>query len=106
MTSATCGARRPIPARAGRVANGPGCGVMADSRSGGSSGLGLEAAVDQPFAGPLRHVHPGVLLGVGLGGAGTRGVGGLAVVLPCLGDAVALLVLELRDGRRSPLGEG
>src|SRR5262245_43297945 len=69
----------------------------------------LQAAVDESVAGAGRHIDPRVLLPVAARGAGARRIGGLAVVLAGLGDAVALLGLELRLGGRAGLavrGEG
>src|SRR5499425_3826220 len=63
-----------------------------------SSGPRLGAAADELFAGAGRHIDPGVLLPVAAGGARTGRVGRLAVVLARLGDAVALLRLELGLG--------
>src|SRR5262249_57676029 len=66
----------------------------------------LHAAVDKSFAGPLRDVDPRIALTVTLRGSRARGVGCLTVVLPGFGDAVALLGLELRRGRRLGSGDG
>src|SRR5262245_30338810 len=66
------------------------------------SGARLRAAADELVAGAGGHVDPGVLLAVAPRGARAGRVGGLAVVLAGLGDAVALLGLEL--GLRSGAG--
>src|SRR5581483_2592707 len=71
-----------------------------------SGGLRREAAVHQPVTRPLRDVHPGVPLGVPLRGPGARRVRRLAVVLPGLGDPVALLVVELGRRDRTALRPG
>src|SRR2546426_321479 len=58
--------------------------------------LGVLAAAHDLVARARGDVDPRVALVVALGGAGARRVGGLAVVLAGLGDAEALLGLELR----------
>ena len=63
-----------------------------------SSGRAQRAA-DQLLAGTLGHVDPCVLLAIGLGCAGTGGIGRLTVVLTGLCDPVALLRLVLGKGR-------
>src|SRR6185295_18117906 len=63
--------------------------------------LGVLAAADELLAGAGRDVEPRVTLIVALGRAGARGIGRLAVVLAGLGDAVALLGLELGLGGRA-----
>src|SRR5438876_588081 len=72
----------------------------------GSALLGLGAAADDLVAAPRGDVDPGVGLAVALRGPRARRVGRLTVVLARLGDAVALLVLELRHRRRPGLGRG
>src|SRR5574342_1419330 len=96
MSCATCGARRPIPTRPAAAAPPPGIIRALLPR--------LQAAVHHPRAGSLGHVDPGVALLVPPRGARARAVGGLAVVLARLGDAEALLVLELRGGSGARLG--
>src|SRR5262249_50081615 len=83
---------------AGRVA------ASADPPIARRSGLlGILAATDELLARAGRHVDPRVVLIVTPGGAGTGRVGGLAVVLPGLAHAVALLGLELGLGGRPGL---
>src|SRR5262249_29512698 len=66
--------------------------------------LRLGTAAGELGKGADGHVDPGVALGVLRSGASAGVGGGLAIVLAGLGDAVALLVIEAGDGRRS--GEG
>src|SRR5438552_6114959 len=103
MTSATCGSRRPIPAPASAPS---GRAPIVTSRPTASALPGLRAAADDFVAAALGNVEPGVPLTVALGGARARGVRCLAVVLAGLGDAVALLVLELRHRRGPGLRRG
>src|SRR5262245_42901980 len=102
MSSATCGARRPIPtAPIATVPSPAPIAAPADRLL-----PRLQAALDHAVAGALRHVDPGVALPVALGGARAGRVGGLTVVLAGLRDPEALLVLELGRGRRSRLRPG
>src|SRR5438067_828280 len=70
----------------------------------GSGPLRLRAAAHDLVAGAGRHVDPRVALLVAPGGAGARRVRRLAVILAGLGDAIALLGLELRLGSRTGRG--
>src|SRR5689334_4887259 len=101
-SSRKCGARRPMPTAAaprprastrlvGEVLRGLGA-------VGAARGSGLAADL---LAGALRHVLPVVRRVVLLGLARARVARGAAVVLPGLGDAVALL-----HGLRLVLGRG
>src|SRR5437016_2752773 len=91
-TSATCGARRPMPARAGSSRAPPSRGFMPYPLR-----LRLPVAAHDLLARALRHVDPGILLVVALRGARAGRHLRLAIVLAGLHDPVALLVLELRN---------
>src|SRR5262249_1158283 len=65
------------------------------------SAPGLQTAAHQALTRAGRHEEPGILLIVPAGRARAGGVRGLAVVLPRLGDAVALFGLELWFRRRA-----
>src|SRR5215831_4056901 len=65
------------------------------------SASGLQTAAHQALTRAGGHVDPGVLLIVPPRRARAGGVGRLAIVLPRLGDAVALFGLELRFRSRA-----
>src|SRR2546430_8035157 len=95
-TSATCGARNPIP-----TPNFALVLIWTIVRPPSSAALdlpldlGLGAATHEPVTGAGGHVDPGIALIIFLRGPGARRVGRLTVVLTGLGDPIALLRLEL-----------
>src|SRR5262245_42859000 len=86
--------RRPLRRSRSCVVTGPAASLQARSGSPHSGLPRLQAAADQPLAGAGRHEDPGVLLAVTSRRSGARGIGSLAVILPGLGDPIALLGLE------------
>src|SRR5918912_4184275 len=98
MTSATCGERSPMPASCSRTRR-----ATEDIAPTRWPLLRLAASADDLVAGALRQVHPGVGLAVAPRRPRTGGVPRFAVVLACLGDAVTLLVVELRHGSGATL---
>src|SRR5262245_13410692 len=95
-TSATCGARNPIPT--------PNFALMliwTIVRPPSSAAInlpldfGLGAATHESVTGTRGHIDPCIALVIFLRGPGTRRVRRLAVILAGLGDPIALLRLEL-----------
>src|SRR5215467_6015151 len=95
-TSATCGARKPIPTPSFALVL-----VWTIVRPPSSAALdlsldfGLATATHEPVTGARGYVNPGITLVIFLRGPGARRVRRLAVVLAGFGDPIALLRLEL-----------